>query len=133
MELTDKGYGGWGYGGWGCGYGDGDGEEKTEYLNAILESAKVEDGCVYVFWRSHEDGTPANGGGGGVRKVGMVEEIPGPLEICTRNALHGTKEPQIWKGGRWWIVALYPPVQATRDKVGSLKRRIVKDLGKCPF
>ena len=86
-----------------------------------------------AFWRSHEDGSPSNGGGGGPRKLAQVEEIAGPLEICTKNALHGTLEPNNWKGNRWWVVALYPPVQKDGDKIASLKREIIADLGKCPF
>ena len=86
-----------------------------------------------AFWRSHKDGTPANGGKGPPRKLGQVEEIQGPLEICTKNALHGTLEPKNWKGERWWVVGLHEPVQRDGDKIGSLKREIIADLGPCPF
>ena len=86
-----------------------------------------------AFWRSNEDGSPANGGTGGPRRLADKEEILGPLNICTENALHGTLDPKNWKGERWWVVALHKPVQYKDDKVASLKREIVADLGKCPF
>src|SRR5690348_9034405 len=124
---SGSGYGdgsGYGYGD-GSGYGDGD-------LNLFLNSYQ-KGGCVMAFWRSNEDGSPSNGGTGGPRKLGQVETITGPLTLCTKNALHGTLEPKNWKGDRWWIVALYEPVQSEGDKIGSLKREIVADLGKCPF
>jgi hypothetical protein len=79
------------------------------------------------------DNTPANGGVGTVAKVGFVEEIAGPLEICTRNALHGTLCPQNWKGPNWWIVQLHEPVVEQEDKLASLKRTFVRNLGRCPF
>jgi hypothetical protein len=63
----------------------------------------------------------------------MVDEIKGPLRICTANGLHATDDPSKWKGERWWIVALEKPVQRQDDKMASLKRTILKDLGRCPF
>jgi hypothetical protein len=68
-----------------------------------------------------------------VARAGFVESIEGPLEICTKRALHGTLDPRKWKGVRWWIVALHEPVQRAEDKVGSLKRTFIADLGVCPF
>lgn len=62
-----------------------------------------------------------------------METIDGPLKICTKNALHGTLLPTQWKGERWWIVALYHPVEIQDDKIGSLKREFLADLGTCPF
>ena len=135
------GYGdGYGYGssyGYGDGYGDGygygygDGDEKEAYLKVILESYRLKG--VLAFWRSDKDGKPSNGGTGEPRTVGMLEEIEGPLKICTKNALHGTLDPSKWKGERWWLVRLFEPVQRQGDKIGSLKREIIADLGKCPF
>lgn len=66
-------------------------------------------------------------------KVGLTETIDGPLEICTAKGLHGTIDPTKWKGERWWIVALHEPVQKQEDKIASLKRTFLVDLGKCPF
>jgi hypothetical protein len=133
-----------GYGdgsGYGSGYGDGDGDgsgsgsgyETKVYLDSFLTGADVEEGCTAVFWRSDADGKPCNGGSGPAVTVGMVQEIAGPLQVCTKQALHGTRSPGEWKGERWWLVALYPPIQEQEDKLGSLKRKILADLGKCPF
>lgn len=136
---SGSGYGNgssYGDGGFGCGYGSGYGnggdKEKTDYLNLILKSHNRPN-CTMAFWRSDKNGKPANGGGGGPRSVGMVEDISGPLNICTEGALHGTVDPSKWKGARWWVVALHEPVQRQDDKIASLKREIVADLGKCPF
>jgi hypothetical protein len=41
--------------------------------------------------------------------------------------------PQKWKGARTWVVALREPVETDDDKLGSLERRIVADLGMCGF
>jgi hypothetical protein len=127
-----SGYGS-GYGdGYGSGYGDGSGEISAEYMEAILAPHKTPSATI-AFWRSHKDGTPSNGGRGKKAKEGLVEEIEGPLKICTPNALHGTLRPQDWKGEHWWIVALHEPVQAADNKMGSLKRTFIKHLGRCPF
>ena len=66
-------------------------------------------------------------------KIGLVEEIEGPLEICSRNALHGTMNPRHWIGERWWVVALHGEVVSHDDKVAGLKREFLADLGRCPF
>jgi hypothetical protein len=57
-----------------------------------------------------------------------VQEIQGPLQICTGNALHGTINPSKWKGERLWIVALDEPVQEEDDKVASLRREILAEI-----
>ena len=92
---------------------------------------------VYVaFWRSRNDGTPANHSSSGKpvkAAVGVVHEVPGPLELCSHRALHATRNPGKWKGERWWVVALHEPVQHQEDKSGALKRTILLDLGACPF
>ena len=58
----------------------------------------------------------------------MIEEIPGPLAICTRNALHATFHPPKHKGERLWVVAMYPPFQCDEDKLGALKREIICEI-----
>jgi len=63
----------------------------------------------------------------------MVEEITGPLEICTKNALHATLDPRKWKGERLFVVALYPPFQNQDDKWASLKRKIVMEITPNPW
>jgi len=137
-NMPGYGYGdGYGYGsgdGYGSGYGSG--EEAVTYQEAVIACSigergerLREQGAVLAFWRSAKDGTPANGGGGDPRTIGTIEEIPGPLEPCTRNALHATLQPAKWKGERLWIVALYPPVTHVDDaKLCSLKREIVAEV-----
>ena len=83
---------------------------------------------MLAFWRSRADGSPSNGGGGGVRKAGDVEAVAGPLQLCTPHALHATLQPWQWRGERIWAVALYPPVAKADDKLGSLKREILAEL-----
>jgi hypothetical protein len=88
-----------------------------------------EQGAVLAFWRSAKDGTPANGGSGPARCVGMIEEMKGPLHPCKPGALHATLNPAKWKGERLWIVALYPPVvHVDEDKCASLKREILAEV-----
>ncbi len=142
VEAFGDGFGfGYGFGdgygsgsGYGSGDGYGDGDQKKTYLEAILsQHASKARGCELAFWRSTDDGYPANGGGGLARVVGTVENVKGPLVLCGSRALHATLSPEKWKGVRWWVVALQPPVIKDADKMGSLKRTIIADLGKCPF
>jgi len=133
------GYDGYGYGH--CdGYGDGDGhcdgsgygdgeEDMSAYLAALVGDGG--NGLVLAIWRSNRDGTPANGGGGEPVCEGLVQEVEGPLELCSPRALHATLAPLRWNGERWWIVGLHEPVAYGEYKIGSLKRTILKDLG-CP-
>ena len=126
----DGGYGG--YGGFGDGYGDGYGSGGWEvFLSAYAGTAgeaAVTKGATLAYWRSGADGRPCNGGSGDPVKPGDVQEIEGPLEICTKHALHGTLNPENWNGERLWVVALYPPVQSDGDKLGSLKREILCEI-----
>jgi hypothetical protein len=140
LELNGDDYGsgsGSGSGdGYGDGYGDGDGYGSgggsKVYFQALLAPYSQGAGVI-AFWRSRLDGTPANGGVGDPVKVGDVQEVAGPLRLCGARALHATFNPQKWKGERWWIVELAHPVESDTDKLGSLRRRIVADLGRCPF
>jgi hypothetical protein len=141
-----SGYGsgdGYGYGdGDGDGYGDGSGygsgygygEQKVAYFEAVLKPFREQmPEATVVFWKCDKDGSPANGGSGTKAAVGLVEEIDGPLKVCTAKALHGTLNPGKWKGSHWWIVALHGEVQTDTDKFGALKRTFLADLGQCPF
>ena len=139
-DGSGSGYGyGSGYGdgsgdgsGSGSGSGYGYGELFQEYADLLLfeyagarGAELVEQGCVLAFWKSKADGTPANGGSGGARKAGMIEEIKGPLRLCGPGALHATQSLNNWSGERIWVVALYPPIAVQPDKIGSLKREII--------
>jgi hypothetical protein len=85
--------------------------------------------AILAFWRCNKDGTPSNGGSGNSRYPGYVEEIPGPLKLCTKNALHATMEPQTkWIGEKIFAVALYPPIAFDDNKMGSLKREILCEV-----
>src|SRR3990167_1024973 len=136
------GYGnGYGYGnddgnGNGNGNGDGDGNgngygDDSDSIIYWMQSLPMPDpaidkaGAILAYWLSNADGTPANGGSGTKARVGLVEEISGPLKICTKNALHGTLKPPKWSGERVWIVALYPPFQFQEDKIASLRREFI--------
>lgn len=142
MGVGD-GYGvGVGYGagdGFGCGYGCGVGYSYDKFFEQFLESTIPKEtylkfkkiGAKIAIWKTNKDATPSNGGSGGVRKAGDVEEVEGPLEICTERALHATLEPQIWKGERMFAVALYPPVVGNGEKYASLKREIIMELPWC--
>jgi hypothetical protein len=118
MELVD---------GSGSGYG-----EYKAFVNLLLKPFEAPGVCV-AFWRCTKDNQPANGGSGTIAKEGLIEEIEGPLAICTQRGLHGTLDPTMWKGEKWWIVQLHEPVQQEKDKRASLKRTFVRDLGICPF
>ena len=136
------GYGdGYGYGS-GSGYGSGYGSGSKEYWLATLPyfAKKMPEtqqhrlaelqasGVTIAFWRSDSKGRACNGGSNKPVAAGTVEEIEGPLKICTRRGLHATFLPSKWKGDRWWIVALFGEIQTDGDKVAALKREII---GEC--
>jgi hypothetical protein len=136
-----SGYGsGYGYGsgdgcGSGSGYGDGSGDGSAKYWRLVLAGAVPPHRrgefdrarAVLAFWKSNDDGTPANGGNGMTARPGLVQAVDGPLTLCTPRALHATFTPQKWKGARTWIVAMYPPIAKEDGKIGSLKREIVME------
>ena len=122
--------------GYGSGYGSG---EHKEYMEQVLLShggarapSLVAGGCVLAFWRATKDGRAANHSStdkGPVRQIGTIEELPGPLQICTKHALHAsTHRPDLHKGERLFIVAMYPPFAYEGDKIGSLKREILAEI-----
>ena len=139
-----SGYGsGYGYGdgygdGYGSGYGSGYGywftifemsksswnKEQISRFNDLSASAST-----LAFWKSDKKGLPSNGGLAPLPAyVGKIEEISGPLEICTKHALHATMDPGKWKGERLWVVALFGEVQQQNDKFGALKREIIAEI-----
>jgi hypothetical protein len=139
------GYGsGYGYGyGSGSGSGDGDGYGSGSYWMATIQyfasqwsaaqRARLDElkqaGARIAFWRSSEDGTPANGGKSKPVAPGLVQEEKGPLrDECGRGQLHATLIPPKWQGERWWIVALLGEVRGDEEKYWALKREII---GEC--
>jgi len=140
--LSGYGYGdGAGYGS-GYSYGSGYGDGSKEYWLATIpcfarkwpdtSQARLrelqEAGATIAFWRSDKNGCASNGGKNDPVAPGTVETIKGPLQICSKNALHATFVPPKWKGERWWIVALIGEVQTDEDKVGALQREVI---GEC--
>ena len=130
-----------GYGsGSGSGYGSGDGSGNSDnskrYLDAVLKHAAgtrfdalEAAGAVLAFWRSGPSGCPTNHLGDRTpRSTGIVEQVEGPLLLCSKQALHATLNPAAWRGDRLWVVALYPPVETDGDTLGSLKREIVCEI-----
>lgn len=112
-----------------------------KYLEALLdhvvgaERARRlrESGAVLAYWRSDSEGKPCNSGTGGPRRVGMIEELKGPLVPCTKGALHATMQPEKFGGERLWAVALYPPVERVdEEKLASLKREILAEITAFP-
>ncbi len=130
-----SGYGsGYGYGS-GSGSGDGSGYWlmvfKTTRLTQprVQELLKSTEKVSFGFWRSDETGKPINGGRSKeAARLGLVQETEGPLEICTRRALHATVNPEKWKGERLWLVALFGETQQREDKLGALKREIIAEV-----
>lgn len=134
MDKTTLELAGYGYGyGSGSGDGSGSGYGGKSYFQAILAPYIRNPNRKVCFWRSNSNGHPANGGNGTIAKIGLTETVEGPLQICTRNALHGTVVPQKWKGEKWWVVELHEPIVNQEDKYASLTRTFLADLGKCPF
>ena len=131
--------------GYGYGYGDGDGYgagsgygagEREAYAAALLAPYAAQSGGRVAWWRSDADGCSANGGGGSgtPAHLGVVEEVAGPLELCTDRALHATTAPWAWRGKRLWIVALYGEVQERdENKLGALKREILAEVRPNPW
>jgi hypothetical protein len=122
-----SGYGyGYGYGD-GSGYGSGDGYWTQVAINHLPVNSFGE--ATVAFWNSNAEGKAANGGlMENAATLGLVEEIAGPLKICTKNGLHGTIDPTKWKGCRHWLVALWGEVQRQDDKLASLKREIICEI-----
>jgi hypothetical protein len=58
-------------------------------------------------------------------KPGTVEKVEGPLQLCSRRALHATLIPPKWEGARLWIVALIGEVKGDDDKYGALEREVI--------
>ncbi len=99
-------------------------ETQQKRLSDLMNDPSV----TISYWCSDQNGMPANGGFSEAVYPGMIQEVSGPLQICTEKALHATTFPHKWKGSRVWIVALFGEVQKRDDKFGSLKREIIGDI-----
>ena len=107
----------------GYGYGDGNGYWQT-FLSPFTRP-----GATVAFWKSNKEGKPSNGGSGTVAKIGLVEELPGPLPSqCGRGAFHATLDPVKWEGERLWVVALYGEIREGTDKIWGLKREFIAEI-----
>ena len=142
-DAFGSGYGSGSGSGSGSGYGDGSGDgygygDKRYWRATIANFATRwtpeqrlrlhdlhEQGAVIAFWKSDKHGRACNGGTCGPVKPGQRDTIPGPLELCSRHALHATFLPPKWQGARTWVVALIGDVQCQDDKVGALTREII--------
>ena len=148
-DGSGDGYG-YGYGdgsgsgdgyGYGSGYGSGDGSGDgcwplllEPYRTHELVTAELDAGrnVLLAWWRSGDDGLPANGGHGGeTARPGLVQEVTGPLALCSRG-LHATSKPQDWSGDRWWAVALCGPIQTDGTKAAALRRVILAEISTPP-
>jgi hypothetical protein len=141
-----SGYGSGSGSGSGYGYGDGSGYGygygSKEYWLATIpcfarkmpepQRQRLSDlqtsGATIAFWRSDKAGRACNGGANAPVAPGTIEEIKGPLKVCTAQGLHATFVPPNWKGERWWLVALIGETQTEGDKVAALKREVI---GEC--
>lgn len=89
----------------------------------------IGDPRVLAIWKSDDSGQACNNGKRDfVAKVGLVQEIPGPLVLCGPGALHATTKPSEWKGTRHWLVALEGEVLWEKDKCGGLKRVFLAEI-----
>jgi hypothetical protein len=136
-DGSGYGYGdGSGYGyGYGDGYGSGDGSGYwCHRFKEFLDLPRVREllntpNVSFGYWRSDKNGKPANGGHSTESaRPGLVQQINGPLNICTSRALHATLDPGKWEGDRLWLVDLFGEVQTSDDKLGALKREIIAEV-----
>ena len=111
------------------GSGDGSGYWALVAQQTKVALAAIRRGASTVaFWRSKSDGTPSNGENSSTAEVGQLQEVPGPLRLCSSHALHATMSPEKWDGDRLWIVALWGKVVYEDDKMGALKREILEEV-----
>ena len=138
---SGDGYGcgyGSGYGD-GSGYGSGSGYWLSIAISGIAKWTREQqsrwkhlcsDPNVFLsFWKSDSRGLPSNGGRSEeAARPGLVQEIKGPLKICTANALHSTLTPEKWNGERLWLVALSGEMEHQEDKSAALCREILGEV-----
>jgi hypothetical protein len=120
-SAFDSGYG---YGD-GDGSGDGDGDQDGYWVAVAKNCLAMQTTGFVAYWKSDDQGGPANGGSGTIAKVGLRQKIAGPLKIGTACALHGTLSPPKQEGEHLWIVALHGELQFQDDKVAALEREFI--------
>lgn len=118
--------------GTGDGLGSGFGEDSQGFRIWQAYCPEV-DSCsrdvTLALWKSRTDGGPANGGKANFTAApGLIQEIEGPLLLCTGGSLHATLNPLAWGGERLWLVALHGEVEVVKNKLGALKREIIREI-----
>ena len=112
-------------------------EEQREHLRRLMA-----EGATLAYWCSDAHGRPANhaldpmSARDWTARPGLVQEVAGPLQICTEHALHATNEPHRWAGVRVWLVGLVGEIvrESSGTKLAALRREIVGEiLPECAF
>ncbi|NIR30337.1 MAG: hypothetical protein GWN84_13715, partial [Gammaproteobacteria bacterium] len=105
-------------------------QPQRDRLAALLDAQRTDPSTTWIgYWCSDQWGRASNGGDTSVYvSRGLVQEVGGPLELCTRHALHATSEPHRWRGCRVWIVALFGERQTEGAKCGALRREIIGEI-----
>lgn len=116
--------------GYGDSYGNGDSDNTVQLWQSLCaDDLSRSEAVTLALWNSDSQGGPTNGGTGRfVATPGLIQEVTGPLLLCSRNALHATLDPSAWKGERVWIVALHGSVEGDHNKLGALKREILREI-----
>jgi hypothetical protein len=101
---------------------------QRNHLRRLMRGgAKIAYLCVDAFDRpANHEMDPEKHRAWTVRP-GLVQEVEGPLELCSARALHATLVPHRWRGSRVWLVGLVGEVREdTNDqKLGALRREII--------
>lgn len=130
---------------WGDGWGRPEFENEMRYWAACVDGFAAKwpaaqrqrlaqlraEGAVIAYWRSDKRGCATNGGVSTIPvQVGTIEEVPGPLKLCSGCALHATLSPlSAFAGQRLWVVALIGEISSDGlFMLGALKREII---GEC--
>ena len=101
--------------------------QRNHLRRLMREGATIAYLCVDAFDRpANHEMDPEKHRAWTVRP-GLVQEVEGPLELCSARALHATLVPHRWRGSRVWLVGLVGEVREdTNDqKLGALRREII--------
>ena len=92
-------------------------------------------GAVFAYYLTDSYGRPSNCNIDNLLdrkkwtvKPGIVQKVNGPLEECSKNALHATLEPHKWIGNRVWVVAFLGEVKRLDNKIAGLHREIIGEV-----